>query len=285
MARPCRGLVPSYAYGHAYGYASGYAYGYAHGLVLATPTATPPATLAAAPTAALMATPAATPTATPTATLCGPRYDSEVRASEALEGIRAALALTVRAWGAVVSQGLAPVPALCLAVVSQCLAPVRAGGGGHEPGSGSRPRAPGGHEPGSGSRRVVPSWRAGQPVVSLCQAPELPWGPAAACTGYPVCLGNQRKKGAVVAHRRLGVRARRGRFVGMEHAVLGPTFGASAPPRAGRGGAHSTVGLSCFSRRLLAKFVWLGTRHCPANAGSGVVQYSRSLLVNTLFFP
>ena len=31
MARPCRGLVPSYAYGHAYGYASGYAYGYAHG--------------------------------------------------------------------------------------------------------------------------------------------------------------------------------------------------------------------------------------------------------------
>ena len=140
-ARQRRSHVPSYAYGHAYGYASGYAYGYAHGLVLATPTATPPATLAAAPTAALMATPAATPTATPTATLCGPRYDSEVRASEALEGIRAALALTVRAWGAVVSQGLAPVPALCLAVVSQCLAPVRAGGGGREPVSGSRPRA------------------------------------------------------------------------------------------------------------------------------------------------
>ena len=37
------------------------------------------------------------------------------------------------------------------------------------------------------------------------------------------------------------MRARRGPFVGMEHAVLGPTFGASAPPRAGRGGAHSTV--------------------------------------------
>ena len=104
------------------------------------------------------------------------------------------------------SQGLAPVRAGGREPVSgsrQCV------GGGDEPGSGSRPRAvPGGREPVSGSRqggggrsrawvrlpsprpgwvvhgvhscRVVPGWRAGQPVVSLCQAPELPWGPAAA---------------------------------------------------------------------------------------------------------